>query len=242
MVYGLRRHRLDDYRGRYRIWLWGALGCLLASIDAATALHAALASLLVDAAGTSLYGDGAVWWLAVYAAVFGLGAGRFVFEMSPCRSAVASLLAASGAYLVGALVELQVLLPTCETLAVMAQSTCLMLAHLGVLLSVALYCRYVYREAQGELSSRSRQRRVADTDRQGRAAPSPKRGRRPRATRVDGAHEGPAAARDAIGHSRESDPPANDEAIEEPSGAAGRLSKAERRRLRKKQRRQRRAT
>jgi hypothetical protein len=116
-----------------------------------------------------------------------------------------------------------------------------MLAHLGVLVSVALYSRYVYREAQGELPRRSRKRRAAEADRQARPA-APKRARRPRATRVDGAHEGPAAAGDALGHSRETDPLANDEAVEEQPEAASRLSKAERRRLRKKQRRQRRAT
>src|SRR5205823_14278964 len=25
LIYTLRRHRLDDYRGRYRLWLWAAM-------------------------------------------------------------------------------------------------------------------------------------------------------------------------------------------------------------------------
>ncbi len=31
-IYSLRRHRVDDYHGRYRVWIWTAIGCLLASL------------------------------------------------------------------------------------------------------------------------------------------------------------------------------------------------------------------
>src|SRR5215204_363854 len=41
-VYGIRSHRVDDYRGRYRIWLWIAAALAWASVDVATGLHDAL--------------------------------------------------------------------------------------------------------------------------------------------------------------------------------------------------------
>jgi len=31
LIYSLRRHRVDDYHGRYRLWIWAALACLVAS-------------------------------------------------------------------------------------------------------------------------------------------------------------------------------------------------------------------
>ncbi len=36
LLYSLRRHRLDDYHGRYRVWIWAAIACLLASIRETT--------------------------------------------------------------------------------------------------------------------------------------------------------------------------------------------------------------
>src|SRR5262249_10569986 len=49
LIYSLRRHRVDDYHGRYRIWLWAALVCMLLSIEQAADVcrigHALLAPL-----------------------------------------------------------------------------------------------------------------------------------------------------------------------------------------------------
>lgn len=38
-IYVIRRHRADDYRGHYRIWTWAAVGFILASFDATVGLH-----------------------------------------------------------------------------------------------------------------------------------------------------------------------------------------------------------
>ena len=43
MIYSLRKHRADDYEGRYRVWLWAA-GCLVfAATDEAASLREAFA-------------------------------------------------------------------------------------------------------------------------------------------------------------------------------------------------------
>ena len=39
LLYSLRRHRVDDYHGRYRVWLWGAALWFCLSLDEATSLH-----------------------------------------------------------------------------------------------------------------------------------------------------------------------------------------------------------
>ncbi len=39
LVYSVRRHQVDDYRGRYRVWLWAALCWFLMASDAAASLH-----------------------------------------------------------------------------------------------------------------------------------------------------------------------------------------------------------
>ena len=81
IIYGLRRHRLDDYRGRYRIWLWASLILLLASIDVATSLHAVLRPLMTALTGTPLYGDGSIWSVVVIGTLVALCLTRMAFEM-----------------------------------------------------------------------------------------------------------------------------------------------------------------
>lgn len=44
MTFQIRKHRLDDYRAHYRVWLWLALASLLASIEAGTGLTQVLAA------------------------------------------------------------------------------------------------------------------------------------------------------------------------------------------------------
>ena len=39
LIYTLRRHRLDDYGGRYRLWLWAAACWFVMSMDEACTLH-----------------------------------------------------------------------------------------------------------------------------------------------------------------------------------------------------------
>ena len=72
VVYGIRRHKTDDYHGRYRIWLWAALGMLLTATDVAANLHEGFRDLMTAATGTRLLGDGSVWW--AIPAIFLLGA------------------------------------------------------------------------------------------------------------------------------------------------------------------------
>jgi|GEM_PF-2527431 len=44
MIFQIRKHRLDDYRAHYRVWLWLAIASLLASIEAGTGLTQVVAA------------------------------------------------------------------------------------------------------------------------------------------------------------------------------------------------------
>ena len=39
LIYSIRRHKLDDYRGHYRWWLVAGIAWLVMSVDAITGLH-----------------------------------------------------------------------------------------------------------------------------------------------------------------------------------------------------------
>jgi len=70
-IYSTRRHRLDDYRGKYRVWLWAALACFLLSINSVTGLHAVLAATAARLVGWTALPGHAIWWLAPGLVTFG---------------------------------------------------------------------------------------------------------------------------------------------------------------------------
>ncbi len=54
LTFQLRRHKLDDYNGEYRLWFWLVLTCLIASVDATTNITELFAMALDPWAQTNL--------------------------------------------------------------------------------------------------------------------------------------------------------------------------------------------
>lgn len=54
LTFQLRRHKLDDYNGEYRLWFWLVLTCLIASVDATTNITSLFALALDPWAQTRL--------------------------------------------------------------------------------------------------------------------------------------------------------------------------------------------
>lgn len=71
-VRGMRRHRRDDYNGRFRAWGWMAAMLVIGSLTAVVPLGACLAAFMVDATGVGFGPGGLGWWITV--ATFTLGA------------------------------------------------------------------------------------------------------------------------------------------------------------------------
>src|SRR5262245_17034340 len=76
VVFGIRAHRVDDYRGRYRIWLWTAAALVWLSLDAATSIHDAIGLSLTLLAGKqvftgSLAAGCTLTWICVYGLILG---------------------------------------------------------------------------------------------------------------------------------------------------------------------------
>jgi len=71
LIYSLRRHRVGDYSGRYRVWKWVARGAVAMSFNCVAAIHPLLSASAVAATGWSFSRNGAEWWLAP-SALFGI--------------------------------------------------------------------------------------------------------------------------------------------------------------------------
>jgi hypothetical protein len=259
VCFGIRVHRVDDYRGRYRVWLWTAAALCWASLDAATGVHDSLGFLLAWLAGQPLAGDApraaaTISWLAVYGLVFGTLAIRLAIEVWCSLPALTTLAAAGLLYLLAGLGVLD-MLPQQGPLVDSVVSTSIgLLAHVALLSTVLLYARHVYLDATGRLKVH------IDPDR--------KRGKKPRARlkvvkEERSASSSPAADKPAqltppprfgLATSASSEPakagatisragagaPSCDEDDEDEDGEAyggERLSRAERRRLKKLARR-----
>jgi hypothetical protein len=150
LIYRIRRHRIDDYRGRYRIWLWAAGGFLLLSADAVAGLHQAVQGLLIYATQTKLLGDGAAWWMIVWAACFGSLGAALLYDLRGSRAATTALAVGAVGYLAAALIALDVI-PSGNVAPGVLTATCVLLAHGCMFVSLQSYARYVILDAEGKL-------------------------------------------------------------------------------------------
>ncbi len=102
LVFSLRRHRVDDVRGRYRVWKWVAWGGLAASVNAVVGIHTLAGGVARAATGWSLTAGGAEWWLAPLALVGAWIGVRMLLEIGESRSATALMVIAGACYGVAA--------------------------------------------------------------------------------------------------------------------------------------------
>lgn len=165
IVYGLRRFRLDDYQGQYRLWLFVVPSLFLASICSIVPLHEVwslvCARLIGGSANDALT---QLWWVApAILAIVGIG-GRVFFEVKRNRFCLAAelvgiaslsacLLAKSG-YLAIAGVEESLLIWTTQMLGAGSLAMCCL-----------LYARQMLLEIEGVLSPQIRQPKPRKTKR-----------------------------------------------------------------------------
>ncbi|MEX0819908.1 MAG: hypothetical protein WD070_09940 [Pirellulaceae bacterium] len=246
LVYLIRRHRLDDYRGRYRIWQWATACFLFGSFDAATGAHAILPPVMIQLTGTMLYGDGLVWSYLLIGLAISFGLLRLGIEVRGSRLATMFLCLAAGSYLSFVVTSFHPALSTLEVTREIACSATLLAAHFCLVYSVALYGRHVYQEAQGtRRAGRTKPVVAAQHQSAESRSTSPRRSTTTssKKVRVDLAHEKPKAepAPAAVPTiSKKSVQKTASESTEPDADDDRTLSKAERRRLRKLDRRQRR--
>ena len=148
LVYNTRRHKIDDYFGRYSLWIWVAAICGFASLDATTGLHRVVQYGLMRATGTAIWGDGSLWWIAGYGFMGLVVGGRSLLDMWPCRGAIVLGLA-GGCYALAATIYLGIYRPNLGPHNVTLHSSSVLLGHFFVLYSFLLYARYIHRVAQG---------------------------------------------------------------------------------------------
>lgn len=150
-IYRLRRHKTDDYRGRYRVWVWLPLVLFAMAAGQATAVHQDLLDLAAGLIPASAGLDHAAIWPLAAALAWLVVAVRLAFEMRVSRWATTLLAIATVGYLAG-LTTAQLTVPSIgQLLVVFSSSALVMVGHLGVFASVLIFGRHVYLDSQGLL-------------------------------------------------------------------------------------------
>jgi hypothetical protein len=149
LVYTVRRHRTDDYQGRYRVWRWAA-GCwFLMATDQAASLREGFRDVMIGWTGTPLFRDGTLWWVVVYVLVFGAIGSRLLLDMRPSRLSIVALATATIAYGLALASYLGLSLIGTAAGEVMFRTGSEMTGHLMLLAAMGIHARYVLLDAQG---------------------------------------------------------------------------------------------
>lgn len=151
LIYSIRRHKADDYHGRYRVWAWAAAMWFVMSIDEGGSLHEGFKELMAHVTGQRLFGDGSIWWIGPYFAILGVLGIRLLLEMRDCRLSTAALMATAGCFAVAVLTQLGWIMPDSGARGVMLEEGCEMAGDLFLLLTMGLYARHVILDVQGLL-------------------------------------------------------------------------------------------
>ncbi|MFV2065597.1 MAG: hypothetical protein ACC645_01355 [Pirellulales bacterium] len=166
LIFSVRRYRVDDYHGRYRVWLYVAAISVMWSIDITAHLHPLLANQLTQWTGWGPLG-GAVWSLLLAGLLAGVVGIRLLIEVSESRVALTLLVATYALWTTALLAQFE-LVPGIDNLPIATLfATCLLGGHVLLLTTQLCYARHVTRDADGHLPLRVRTPRPAKSDRKG---------------------------------------------------------------------------
>ena len=167
LVYSVRRHRCDDYQGRYRVWLWAAACLVLISADQAANLHATLQQGMIRATGTRLFGDGSVWWLLPYFFLLGAVGSRLAIDVWGNRLATALLLGGAACHGATLAAHFGLLVAPQPIEQVLLVEGARLTGNLLLFFAMLLHGRRVLLDAEGLLPRRERKWQAAAADEDG---------------------------------------------------------------------------
>ncbi|MCA9217882.1 MAG: hypothetical protein KDB27_32655 [Planctomycetales bacterium] len=146
LLFWIRQHRIDDYGGRYRIWIYAAVCFLLLSIEAAVGLRAAVHYQLqgvLPSVITPIHLS-AAWGIIAIVAI-----ARLAVEMRASIGSIIWLVVCCSLYAAAAIVRLDII-DTSFAGPISAFSAAVTLAaHWSLAMSLFAYARFVYLDAQG---------------------------------------------------------------------------------------------
>jgi hypothetical protein len=81
-VFLIRRFKADDYKGRYKIWLWVVAIAAILSFEQATGAQRLLQSVVDRFATVAPWNQASLWWMMIVSVVSTYVGIRLFFELS----------------------------------------------------------------------------------------------------------------------------------------------------------------
>lgn len=233
LIHSLRRHRVDDNRGRYRVWRLAAWVAILLSLNTVVDAHTMVARGLGHVTGWSILPGNVGWWLAPAALLGGWLLVKLIRDVAECRTALTAYTLALVCFVTAGIAFCWV-----PAWASQWQDTLRRLLPLGgdILLTTGtlLFARYVVLDVQGLI-----EHSPASNPSHRSAGAAADRSDKPTAAGHEGASEGqPATAQAKPNPVAWVDGSQSEDEHDDETGTR-RLSKAERKRLRKQKARNR---
>lgn len=154
LTYRIRRHRLDDYRGRYRCWLWFAGLMLFASLDCMLNFRSDVARGLEAVTRVRLLGQTEGWWVVVWCLAYGSMTLRALIEVRESFGTIAVGLISAMLLFTGMALQLDLILLPGSVPADLALHAAQLLGVGLLLATLVQYSRFVWLDAQGLISRR----------------------------------------------------------------------------------------
>jgi hypothetical protein len=149
LIYSIRRHRIDDYRGRYRVWFAASVACLVLSANSVAGLHNLLAQTLGHCTGWTALRSGAAWWLILAGPPLAWITVRAFFDLKECRLAASLIAGAFACYAIAAASYFGFIPAAEPRMETLLEGVSVLLGHWLVLAAATTYARYVVLDAQG---------------------------------------------------------------------------------------------
>ena len=160
IIYRIRRHKADDYRGHYHVWLWAAACWFLMATDVSASLHQGFQQVMISLSGRRIAGDGSLWWVIPAVLLVGSMGARLLVEMWSSRLSSIALMLAAIAYLAALAGFFHVIILQSEISELLLVQGAVLGGHLLLAMSMGLHARYVVLDAEGGLAKRSQKKKA----------------------------------------------------------------------------------
>ena len=148
-VYLIRRFKADDYKGRYKIWLWVAAIAAVLSFEQATGAHRLFQSVVDRFATAAPWNHASLWWMMMVSVVATYVGIRLFFELSSNMGSFALFVLTAMGYGMVVCSRLGTVLGASYLTSAEGQSVSLLGANLLMTTLAWIYARTVYLSAQG---------------------------------------------------------------------------------------------
>lgn len=152
LIYAVRRHRKDDYRGRYRLWATAALCWFLLSLFSSTGTSEVIRQLGIRYTAWQGWREGALWWLAPLVTVYGIAILRMGLDMRRAPLSFLTLLLAIGSWTTAMSLEFGWITADFAPQKLL-EAGLMMAGHLLLVAALLTYARLVVLQAAGKIAA-----------------------------------------------------------------------------------------